>query len=160
MFPRLAILTLFGSAFVGASALAGANPNEAAILKIEQDMTTAQTAETVTALWDKDVVFDDLVPGQVVGLDAVRKDLAAQFSHIASFKSTILRIKVEADNKIGFAFSTQHFVGAGKNGAPGLDLVFRETDCFHKKGGKWLLVHQVLSVPFDPKTGKAVFDSK
>jgi ketosteroid isomerase-like protein len=164
MIARLDLLTLCGLLALAAPALA-AQPtsvaaNKAAILKIEQDMAAAQTAEQAMATWDKNVVFDDMLPGEVVGYDAVRKDLAAQFAAVSSVDTRILRIDIEADNHLAWAFSTQHLVAPGKNGGPGLDLVFRESDGFVKKGGKWVLMHQHVSVPFDPKTGKAVFDTK
>ena len=65
-----------------------------------------------------------------------------------------------ADTRIGYAYSTQHLVADGVNGTPGVDLTFRETDCFQKKAGKWTLMHQHISLPVDLKSGKAVLDSK
>lgn len=159
MYLRLSTLALIGSLSIHAAALAAPSENEAAILKIEQDLTVAQTAAAVTAAWAENGVFEDFTPGEVRGLAALRKDLEVQFSQTASFTDQILRIKVEADNHLGFAYSTQHLVAQGK-GVPDVDMVFRQTDCYRKKDGKWQLVYQHLSVPFDAKTGKAVFDSK
>ena len=39
-------------------------------------------------------------------------------------------------------------------------LVFRFTDVLRKMNGKWLIVHEHLSFPVDPETGKADFFSK
>jgi ketosteroid isomerase-like protein len=36
----------------------------------------------------------------------------------------------------------------------------RYTACFRKIGGKWLLMHDQVSVPFDVQTGRAVLDLK
>ena len=38
--------------------------------------------------------------------------------------------------------------------------VFRFTDVLRKMNGKWLIVHEHLSFPVDPETGKADFLSK
>jgi len=165
MSSRLPILALLGTVFLGSAAAASTSANEAAILKIEQGMSAAQTTADFIASWDKNAVFDDmfaLTPrtSEFVGLDAVRKDLDPQFASITNAAAHILRIKIVADNKLGFAYSTQHFHADSKNKAPALDFTFRETDCFEKKGGKWLLVHQQISVPEDPSTGKAIFDTQ
>ena len=161
MSPRLPLLTLFGAVFISATASATPSANEAAILKIEQAMAAAQSAAEATATWDKHVIFDDMIlPGETLGKAAVLKELQPQFDAVGHIDTKILRIKIVADNKVAFAFSVQHLVAPGKNGGPGLDAVFRESDGFVKKGANWVLITQHLSVPFDPKTGKAVFDSK
>lgn len=161
MSSRLPLAALFGAVFISGTASAATSANEAAILKIEQAMAASQSAAEAMKTWDKDVIFSDMIlPGETVGRDAVAKELQPQFDAVGHIDTKILRIKIVADNKVAFAYSVQHLVAPGKNGGPGLDAVFRESDGFVKKGGKWTLVSQHLSVPFDPKTGKAVFDSK
>jgi ketosteroid isomerase-like protein len=161
MSSRLSLVALFGTVFISATASAATSANEAAILKIEQAMAAAQSAAEATATWDKNVIFDDMIlPGETTGKDAVLKELQPQFDAVGHIDTKILRIKIVAESRVAFAFSVQHLVAPGKNGGPGLDAVFRESDGFVKKAGKWTLVTQHISVPFDPKTGKAVFDSK
>lgn len=160
MSSRLTLLALFCTVFTSAAS-AATNANEAAILKIEQAMAAAQSAAEATAAWDNKAIFEDMIlPGETRGKDAIQKELQPQFDAVGHIDTKILRIKIVADNNVAFAISVQHLVAAGKNGGPGLDAVFRESDGFVKKGGKWVLISQHLSVPFDPKTGKAVFDSK
>lgn len=132
----------------------------AAIRAIEQGMAKAQTPDALTAAWDKNVVWYDINPGEVDGLEAVRKDFAGQVSHVTNIRVTILRMQIIADSALGFAFSTQHLSAEGRNGAPDIDFVFRETDCFQKKAGQWFLYHQQISLPVDMQTGRAVLESK
>ncbi len=149
---------------MASAACADPASDQAAILKIEQDMAAAQTTQQAIASWDKNVVLDDMLAlngktSRYIGLAAVRGDFDPQFAAITDLHTKILTLMIAGDSNIAFAFSTQHLTAKSKNGGPNLDIVFRETDCFQKKSGQWLLIHQDLSVPFDPKTGKAVFDS-
>jgi ketosteroid isomerase-like protein len=157
-----ALSTLMVLGIICASSAVGGTPSrgEAEILKIEQDMAAAQTVDGVIATWDDAVTWYDTAPGEVDGVAAVRQDLSEQFTHVTNIRTKILRIKVVAGADVGFSFSTQHLIADGTNGAPGIDFVFRETDCFQRKAGKWLLIHQHISLPVDLRTGKAVLDSK
>ena len=160
--PRLALL---GTLLMGSSAFASTASDEAAILKIEKAMGAAQTGAEYVAAWDKNAVFDDafaLTPrvAEFVGRDAAQKDLDPQFASLSTADAQILRIKIVTDGKFGFAYSTQHFHGNGKGSAPALDFSFRQTDVLQKKAGKWLLIHQQISVPVDPATNKAIYDVK
>jgi ketosteroid isomerase-like protein len=155
----VAALALVTALLVNGAAKAAA-ADEAIILGIEKDMAAAQTVDGIVGAWDKDVVWYDINPGQVDGLAAVRADFGRQLAHVKNIRTKILRIKVLADNRIGYAYSTQHLIADGVNGAPNVDFTFRETDCFQKKAGKWTLMHQQISLPVDLTTGKAVLDSK
>jgi hypothetical protein len=166
---RLA-MAVAGGAMVAALALAAAllvsgaakaaSGDEATILGIEKDMAAAQTLDGVVSTWDKNVVWYDINPGEVDGLAAVRADLGQQLAYVKNIRTKILRITIVADSHIGYAYSTQHLVADGVNGAPNVAFTFRETDCFQKKAGKWTLVFQQVSLPVDLKTGKVVLDSK
>jgi ketosteroid isomerase-like protein len=155
----VAALALVTALLVNGAAKAAA-ADEAIILGIEKDMAAAQTLDGVVATWDKDVVWYDINPGEVDGIAAVRADFGQQIAHVKNTRTKILRIKVVADTRIGYAYSTQHLVADGVDGAPDVDFTFRETDCFQKKADKWTLMHQQISLPVDLTTGKAVLDSK
>ncbi|HEV7785554.1 MAG TPA: nuclear transport factor 2 family protein, partial [Thermoanaerobaculia bacterium] len=60
---------------------------------------------------------------------------------------------------LGYARGIDRWVITGKDGKP-LEVVFRFTDVLKKIDGKWLIVHEHLSVPVDPATGQADFLSK
>jgi ketosteroid isomerase-like protein len=134
--------------------------NKAAITAIEERMAGEQTVDNVLGAWDKDAVWFDITPGDTVGIDAIRKSFAGQLSHLSNIRVTILRLKVEADVRLGYAFSTVHLAADGTNGAPGINVVIRQTDTFRKIRGSWVLTHQHISLPVDLATGKAVLDSR
>ena len=138
------------------SAWAMSSQNEQAIINIEQAMAGEQSAESITANWSKDVVWFDMIQGNHFGLEAVRNELGKQIAQLTNIKVQILNMKVEASDTIAFAFSTQRLSGIGRNGAPDVAITFRQTDGFIKDSGNWRLVHQHISVPFDPTNGKAI----
>ena len=158
--PKFVEALALATALLISGAAKAAAEDEAIILGIEKDMAAAQTVDGVMGTWDKDVVWYDINPGEVDGLAAVRADFGQQIAHVKNIRTEILRIKIVADTHIGYAYSTQHLIADGVNGAPDVDFTFRETDCFQKKAGKWTLMHQHISLPVDLKSGKAVLDSK
>jgi ketosteroid isomerase-like protein len=132
--------------------------DERKIAAIEKEMASAQSAEGVTQTWDDNVVWYDLSPAEVVGNKAATARTAKQLAHISNIRTKILRMTVHAQDDIGYAYSTQNFISDVKGG-PGLNFIFRETDIFIKKNGKWRLVHQHLSIPVDLASGRAVISS-
>jgi ketosteroid isomerase-like protein len=60
---------------------------------------------------------------------------------------------------LAFSHSIQHATGTFTDGKP-MDLTVRVTDVYQKIGGKWLIVHEHVSVPTDIKTGQADLQSK
>jgi ketosteroid isomerase-like protein len=134
-------------------------PDETAIAEIEREMASAQAVEGVTRTWDDDVVYYDIQPGGAVGKEAATAMIAEQFRGVKNLRTKILQMAVHAEGNIGYAFSTQNFISDVTTGGPALNFIFRETDIFVKKEGKWRLVHQHLSVPVDFTSGRAVLSS-
>jgi ketosteroid isomerase-like protein len=143
-----------------APASAASTDDNLAIMAIEKSMAGEQTASAITANWSKDVVWFDMIGGNIAGLDAVRTDLGNQIAQLSNIRVHILDLSVRAGKTVAFSFSTQRITGEGRNGAPGMAVEFRQTDGFEKRRGKWVLVHQHISVPFDPVSGKAILMSK
>jgi ketosteroid isomerase-like protein len=150
-----AVLVLSGAAI---AAPAAPSRDELAITAIENEMASAQSADGVTRTWDDNVVWYD-ISGEVVGNKAATTRTAHQLVPISNIRTKIIRMTVHAKGGIGYAYSTQDFISDVKGG-PGLNFIFRETDIFVKKDGKWRLVHQHLSVPVDLATGRALISSK
>ena len=139
---------------------AGLTDSEAEILAFEHELTLAQDMESLTAKWAEDSSLFDIAPGAVIGLDAIRKNLALQYQFVESLETTIINIRVEASGDLGVAYSIQRIVGRGRNGAPDIAFVFRMTNCFRREGSRWLLFHQHVSLPVDLASGKAVTNSQ
>jgi|SRR5208282_630339 len=106
------------------------------------------------------VVFDVIPPRQYVGADAYKKDLQGflgSFNGPVTFENSDLQ--VVADGKLGCAHYVQHLAGTGKDGKP-VDITVRVTDVLRKVKGKWLIMHEHVSVPVDIASGKADLSSK
>jgi ketosteroid isomerase-like protein len=68
-------------------------------------------------------------------------------------------ISITAAGDVGFAHCLNH-VRAEKIGGGEIDMWWRSTMCFQRIDGRWKIVHEHDSVPFDPATGKARLDLK
>ncbi len=99
-------------------------------------------------------------PRQYVGAAAYRKDWQTFFD---SFEGPITvelsDLDVGADRNLAYSHSIQHVAGTDKQGKK-LDLTVRVTDVYKKIGGRWLVIHEHVSVPVDLDTDKPDLSSK
>ena len=106
------------------------------------------------------VVFDVVPPRQYVGAAAYRKDWE---DFLALFKGplkfSITDLAITAGRTVAFSHSIQRVEGTDKDGKP-IDLTVRLTDGYRKIGGRWLIVHEHVSVPVDLATLKPDLASK
>ncbi|MEJ2903667.1 YybH family protein [Pedobacter panaciterrae] len=102
------------------------------------------------------VSFDVVDPLQLSGLDDIRMRLKNWFSTFGEgpigFEIAEPFLLVRED--VAFCYNLNHVFAAKKDGGI-LDMFWRETTCYQKMNGKWLIVHSHNSVPFDIQTGKA-----
>ena len=70
-----------------------------------------------------------------------------------------LSISIDADSRLAYAYSLQKISMTYVQSNQPIGTVYRQVDCYHRVGGKWLIVYQQLSAPFDPVTGKAVLNA-
>ena len=133
------------------------------IIDLENGLAAAKTVDQAMSYYDdgeKLVVFDVIPPLQYAGPAAWRKDLKGFFaafpgpSHI-----DLTNLQVVNDDRIGFAHSIQRFTGTAKDGKK-TEITFRVTDGLEKKGGKWKIVHEHISVPVDIDSGRAYLNAK
>jgi len=68
-------------------------------------------------------------------------------------------IHVASGEVVAFSHSLSHITGRLKIGTR-VDMWFRTTLGFERRDGRWLIVHDHGSDPFDPGTGKASLDLK
>lgn len=140
--------------------------DDAAVKALEARFAAAFNAKEVDAIMrcyepgNGLVVFDVVPPRQYVGADAYRKDWEGLFSSIKGpVKFEISDLHVATDGNLGYSHSIQHLSGTDTKGQP-MDLTVRVTDVFRKIKGKWLVVHEHVSVPVDLETGKPDLASK
>jgi uncharacterized protein (TIGR02246 family) len=68
-------------------------------------------------------------------------------------------LNITAGDDVAFSYSLNRVSGTMKNGRKS-DRWLRWTACYRKTNGKWLIVHEHVSVPVDLVNGKAMLDLK
>ena len=68
-------------------------------------------------------------------------------------------LSITAGDDVAFSHSLNRVSGTMKNGQKS-DRWLRWIACYLKTNGKWLIVHEHVSVPADVRSGKAVLDLK
>jgi uncharacterized protein (TIGR02246 family) len=136
--------------------------DEAAVRAVIDALTTAVRAKDVEAMLAQcapDIVTFDMVPPiKHEGADAIRRLWArtlAEFDPPVDYEFRELQITVGDD--VAFARSLNRF-GGTKAGGKSIVNWLRSTLAFRKIDGKWKIVHEHISVPFDMETGKAILD--
>jgi ketosteroid isomerase-like protein len=110
---------------------------------------------------DQLLVFDLVPPRQYVGYDAYKKDWQSTldlFDGPITFVLSDLAVTTDGHG-LAYSHSIQHVSGKLKKGDP-VDLTVRVTDVYKKIKGKWLIVHEHVSVPVDLDTNKPDLQSK
>ncbi len=106
--------------------------------------------------YDKDVLLFDVVdPLQFMGIESIRKRLEEWFStFLGPIENEINDLKIEISGNVAFCSRLNH-VNAVKVEGGKLDMWWRETTCFKKMDGRWMITHVHSSVPFNTQNGKA-----
>ena len=138
--------------------------SEAQIRREIENWVKAVRAKDINGLmayYAPDVVtFDSVPPLQSRGPAAYRKnweECFAMFPGPIGFEHRDL--KITASDDVAFAHTIARLTGTTTQGEKA-DMSFRATACYRRIGDKWLVVHEHASVPFDPKTNKALLDLK
>lgn len=109
----------------------------------------------MAAVTDDVQVFDVVDPLRRQGKASSRERATAW---IASYEGPIgwenRDVRVTADGDVAFSHALSRVTGKLKTGAA-VDMWFRTTLGFRRIDGRWLIVHDHGSVPFDPESGKA-----
>jgi len=161
----LVVAAMALGAAVALSAQKKAADDKAEIQALEKRFIAAFNARNIAAIMDCYAreglfVFDVIPPRQYVGWEAYKKDweqFLAQYP--GPVKIEISDLSVTAEGNIGFGHSIQSGFVTRKNGTK-LTAAYRVTDGYRKINGKWLIVHEHVSVPVDLETGKAELLSK
>jgi ketosteroid isomerase-like protein len=119
----------------------------------------AKDLEGVLSLYAPDIRSFDLGPPlQYLGVDAYRKPWEDTF---VSFEGPIgyevRELGVTAAGELGFSHSLNRMSGTLESGQE-VALWVRWTACFRRINGRWLIVHEQVSVPVDLDSGRALLD--
>jgi len=102
------------------------------------------------------LAFDLIDPLRYTGRDAVAERLRQWFSQFREgpigFETRDLELAVGGD--VAFAHGLNHVDAVTATGNR-IDMWWRATTCFRKLDGRWMVVHEHSSVPFDMESGRA-----
>lgn len=127
--------------------------NERQIRQLLEDRlkaTHAKDAATAMASSAHDILLFDLAPPlQHRGLDVNRKGLEDWFRTFTGPVGYELRdLSIAAGDEVAFAHGLARISG-GRTDGTHTDVWVRMTVCFRKVGGKWMIAHEHVSVPFE-----------
>jgi uncharacterized protein (TIGR02246 family) len=121
----------------------------------------ARDIDRVMSVFAPEVISFDLGPPlQHGGGEAFKRRWQELFE---SFRGPIdyevRDLAITAGNDVAFSHSLNRISGTMKNGGK-TDRWLRWTACYRKTNGKWLIIHEQVSVPVDVPNGKAMLDLK
>ena len=108
------------------------------------------------ANYSPDVVFYDCKPPhQLVGIPAIKAMWEECSPHLpARFRSEHRDLSVRVNNNLAFVHGLHRFVAlVDEEKWKNIFTWVRITVCYAKIDGKWMVVHEHCSMPFDPLTG-------
>ena len=119
----------------------------------------AKDIDGVMSIYAPELVAFDLVPPlQYVGADVYRKHWLEGWSLLqGSMGYEVADLDITVGDDVAFTHSFNRS-SATLNTGQKIDFWLRWTTCLRKIGGRWLIVHMHVSVPFDVETGRAVLD--
>lgn len=118
----------------------------------------AMDLEGVMSIYAPEVVsFDVEPPLRHVGLDAKRKNWAGAFSAYQERGYEMRDLSTVVSHDVAFAYGLVRVSGTLKNGNRS-EFWIRWAACLRKIGSDWLIVHDHVSVPFDPGSGQALLN--
>jgi len=114
-------------------------------------------AETLAARHAADVLaFNVLPPLRLQGADQVAPQTEAWFDGYANGPGYEIRdLHVDADGDLGYCAYLYHVTGKLRSGEE-VSMWVRATLVCRKRNGRWIIVHDHESIPWDPKTGQGL----
>ncbi len=135
--------------------------NEAQIRQLIADQQRAICAKDVDQIMSRYatevIVFDVKPPFQTKGKEAFRQvweECLPYFPDSFEIETRDLNITVSED--LAVAHWLSHFTGMEQD-HPAMQTWMRITAVYQKNQGNWQILHEHLSVPFDPETSQAAF---
>lgn len=104
-------------------------------------------------------VFDVVPPREFPSWDAYKKDFEGLFGAFPGpVENKLSDLSITTSGTMAFAHNIQTVAFTAKDGSK-FNVVVRVSDVLRKMNGKWLIVHEHVSVPVDLATGKAVLQA-
>jgi ketosteroid isomerase-like protein len=104
--------------------------------------------------------FDIIPPLAYRGADSYRRDYSEFFKEFKGPMQVEIRdLRILADRDVAFAYGLERMGGTLADGSR-FETWLRFTQGYRRINGRWLAVHDHISVPAEPDSGKARFDLK
>lgn len=101
------------------------------------------------------VLFDAIPPYRTIGAEAIRTAWANCLPHFPARFSTDLRdVVVQVSGEVAWAHFLLHFTSTPA-GHPCGQTWMRATTGYRREGGRWVVAHEHVSIPFNPITNQA-----
>ncbi|MBV2363815.1 YybH family protein [Streptomonospora nanhaiensis] len=128
------------------------------LLDRRADACAAKDVDRLMSLYSPGVVYHDVVPPlQFVGEDAVRRNFVRWFGEYdGPISLETHELSVAVGGGAAFAHMLHLDSGTRKNGVRS-SIWVRSTVGFRRTGGRWLITHEHISVPVDPRNMRAWF---
>jgi ketosteroid isomerase-like protein len=116
--------------------------------------------EGLKPMYAADVVSFDVGPRlQDIGAEAKFRNWTEAFTYFERPLDVEVRdIAITVEGNLAFAHSFNRLSGRLKNGTSAGGFWVRATYCLRKIDGTWLIVHDHVSAPMDPGSGKALLN--
>jgi ketosteroid isomerase-like protein len=138
--------------------------NEAAIRELIERFARAFRVKDVDgcmSVFAREIVsYDILPPLQAVGAETFVTHWREFFeSYQGPIHVEFPDVSIAAGDDVAFSYCLHRIAGTLKSGHK-TDFWLRWTAGWRKSNGKWLIVHEQVSVPVDLRSGKAMMDLK
>jgi uncharacterized protein (TIGR02246 family) len=135
--------------------------DEAQIRQLNEDWRSALANRDLDKLaqhYSPDVLYFDAVPPyQHRGVAAYRRTWEQMLPHLPPRISVEQRdLEITTSGDLAVSHCLTRLVNADTNETAAAGWV-RVTVCYQRQQGAWRVIHEHVSVPFDPMTGKATF---
>jgi uncharacterized protein (TIGR02246 family) len=115
--------------------------------------------EGILATYADNAVIFDVRDSLEYGKDGLRRSWEECFESSKDFIIEISEPAIRMDGNLAFTHCLSHATGKTLDGQD-IDVWMRATDCYQKINGKWLVVHEHVSVPGDFESGKILQNLK
>lgn len=127
------------------------------------DAIKSKNVSRITAFYAPDIrAFDAILALQFRGRDAYAEHWKACMeycAHMTEFVFEMHDAEISAGDDVAFASSINRCGGIDEKGDEQAAYM-RGTIGLERRDGRWVIVHEHYSAPFDPETNKALFDLK
>ena len=140
-------------------AMASAQSQVKALLDSWSEACRTKDIDRLMPLYSPDITYFDAVPPlQITGSDAVRRNFLRWFDSWESAIGVEIRdLTILVSEGVAAAYLLHRTSGTLKNGQE-VGYWVRATVCCQRSNQGWLIMHEHISLPVDPRSRSAVMD--